>query len=82
MRMYMNVLDEALNGSEERDQAFKEKFMEEAYAPENNEAGWLSKQGVRLLNTVGTGFVALRRLQQSRTDFQVERADSYAQKTG
>ena len=82
MQMYMNVLDEALNGSEARDQALKEKFIKEANAPENTEAGRLSQQSGRLLKSVGTGLVVLgERLQRNRPDFEIVRANTYSQET-
>lgn len=82
MNMYMNNLSTALNQSEERDQARQEKLLEELYAPKNTEPSWVSKQGGRLFNNVGIGLVALgEKLKQTQPDFQIERADSYAQET-
>ena len=56
--------------------------MEEAYAPKVNEPGWLSQQGDRLLNTIGTGLVGLgEKMRQARPEIQIERAESQVQET-
>ena len=43
----MHTLAEALNQSEERDQARREKFLQEVYAAQKNESGWLTTAGNR-----------------------------------